>query len=61
MSFAIAFLAGVAFLVGAVKIWGVPADKLWSALTAAVILVGSLAVLALITVALIKMLRKNKD
>lgn len=57
-SFAIVMAAALAFVVGAVKIWGVPADKVTSALLGAVLMVAGLALLALIAVAAVKWLKR---
>ncbi|HEY8385043.1 MAG TPA: hypothetical protein VIK82_02390 [Porticoccaceae bacterium] len=56
-SFAITMLAALAFVVGAVRYWGIPASEVMSTLFAVVVFVAGLAVLALITVAVFKLLR----
>lgn len=51
-------VAALALVVGAVKIWGVPADRVTEALLGAVLMVVGLALLALIAVALVKLLKR---
>ena len=61
VTFLTALLACGAFLVGAVKIWGVSADRLLSGLITVLLMLVILAVLALAMVVIIKMIRKNRD
>ncbi len=61
---AIAFLttlmACAAFLAGAVKVWGVSADRLWGGLVLILLMLAGLILLALVTVALIKLVRRRR-
>jgi len=57
-AFITVMLACLAFLVGAVKIWGVVPEKIWSGLLAIVIMLGGLIVLALLAVVLLNLVRK---
>ena len=54
-------LACGAFLVGAVKLWGISSDKMFSALIMIVLMVAVLAGLALLLVVLIKLVRRDRD
>ncbi len=56
--FAITLVAALAFLVAAVRFWGVPADRVVEKLQGALILVVGLALLALLTVVIFKLLRR---
>ncbi|MCK9502957.1 MAG: hypothetical protein M0Q95_02075 [Porticoccaceae bacterium] len=51
-------MACAAFLVGSVKIWGVPAEKLWSGLLVILIMVVALALLAFLLVFVIHKIKK---
>ena len=55
------FIACAAFLVGAVKIWGVPVAKLWSGLLVVLLMVGCLALAALVVVVVIKKISRWRD
>jgi len=55
-SFAIAMAAALALVVGAVRFWGIPGDEVIRTLMAVVVMVVGLAVLALLTVATIKLI-----
>ncbi len=63
--FSTTILAAVAFLVGAVKIWGVPSDKLLGYLALALIMLLVIIGLAGLTVALRiligRLSRRNRD
>jgi hypothetical protein len=57
-SFAVALVAALAFLVGALRFWDVPAGKVTSMLTSVVLMVLIIALLALATVAVAKLIRR---
>ncbi|GEM_PF-2500668 len=59
-SFLITLTACLAFLVGAVKIWGVPADKLWSGLALVLVMLAVLVGLALVLVLAVKKLSSRR-
>jgi len=50
-----------AFLVGAVRIWGVPSDKLVSGLIMVLMMLGGLALLAFLLVLAIKLIGRGRD
>lgn len=56
-SFAITLVAALAFLVGAVRIWGIPANEVTDTLVTALILVAGLALLALVAVVTVKLVK----
>ncbi len=60
IAFLTTLMACAAFLVGAVRIWGVSADRLLSGLALILFMLGGLALLALITVVVIKLLRRKR-
>ncbi|KJS09687.1 MAG: hypothetical protein VR73_01325 [Gammaproteobacteria bacterium BRH_c0] len=57
-NFLLPMVAALAVIIGAVQIWDVPVNKLYSALVFALILVAVLALLAFVTVLVIKSLQK---
>lgn len=57
-TFVITMLACAAFLIGAVKIWGVSPDKIWSGLVVVVVMVTCLALLAMAGAAVLIAVRK---
>lgn len=61
MAFITTLLASVAFLVGAVKIWGVAADKLWTGLAWVLLMLVLLVGSALLTVFVFKQLKKFRN
>ena len=58
-TFLIPLIACAAFLIGAVKLWGIPVDGLLSALVMILMLVGGVMVLAVVAVAVINLLRRR--
>lgn len=57
-AFLTTMMACGAFLVGAVKVWGVPLEKIWSGFLVVLIVLGSLLVLSFSAVLLIKGMKK---
>lgn len=51
-------LAALAVIIGAVKLWDLPADKIYDALIAGLILVTAMALSAFVVVLVIKSLQK---
>jgi len=62
-AFLTTMMACGAFLVGAVKVWGVPLEKIWSGFLVAMIVLCSLLVLSLVSVLILKGMKKllSKD
>lgn len=62
-AFLTTMMACAAFLVGAVKVWGVPLEKIWSGFLVVMIILGSLLLLSLASVLLLKGVKKllSKD
>ena len=62
-AFLTTMMACGAFLVGAVKVWGVPLEKIWSGFLVAMIVLCSLLVLSLVSVLILKGIKKllSKD
>lgn len=60
-AFITTLLASIAFLVGAVKIWGVGADKLWTGLVFVLLMLALLIGTALLTVLVFKQLKKFRN
>jgi membrane protein implicated in regulation of membrane protease activity len=56
--FTVPLLAALAFIYGAIRLWSIPADKVWGALILAVVMVVGLALCALVTVVLLNLIRK---
>lgn len=57
-NFLLPIIAALAVVIGAVQFWDVPASKVYSALVFAVVLVAAMALLAFVTVLVIKTLQK---
>ncbi len=58
ITFLTTLLACAAFLVGAVKVWGVPLEKVLSGLVMVLIMLGGLALLALLLVLVVVLVRR---